>query len=63
MYLSMVVYLGLQLTVVVWFVADSEAIPYQATPNFNKSENLEISTATAINYTTCCQQFLFFFNF
>jgi len=38
---------------VVWFVADSEALPYQATPNFIKSENLEIGTATAINYTTC----------
>jgi hypothetical protein len=37
----------------VWFVADFEALPYQATPNFNKSENFEIGTATAINYTMC----------
>ena len=41
------------LTLVVWFVADSEALSYQDTPNFNKSENLETDTAPAINYTTC----------
>jgi len=37
----------------VWFVADLEALPYQVTLNFYKSENLEISTETAINYTMC----------
>jgi hypothetical protein len=37
----------------VWFVADFEALSYQATPNFNKSENLETITAPAINYTAC----------
>jgi len=38
---------------VVWFVADFEALPYQATLNLNKSDTLETGTATAINYTTC----------
>jgi hypothetical protein len=37
----------------VWFVADSEALSYQGTMNFNKRENLETVTATAINYTAC----------
>jgi hypothetical protein len=40
-------------TLAVWFVADSEALSFQATPSFNKRENIETSTATAINYTTC----------
>ena len=42
-----------------WLVADLEALSYQATQNFNKSENLEISTATAINYSACYAAFLF----
>jgi hypothetical protein len=37
----------------VWLVADFEALSYQVTINFDKSENLEIRTATAINYTAC----------
>jgi hypothetical protein len=49
-------FLGLHTTLVVWFVADSEALPYQAIPNYNKSEYLETSTAPAINYTTCWLQ-------
>jgi len=36
-----------------WLVADFEELPYQVTPNFNKSENLETCTATAINYSAC----------
>jgi hypothetical protein len=40
-------------TLALWLFADFEAHPYQVTPNFNKSENLEISTATAINYSAC----------
>jgi hypothetical protein len=39
-----------------WLVADFEALPYQVTPNFNKSESLEIGTATAINYSACYGQ-------
>jgi hypothetical protein len=46
-------FLKLATTLVVWFVANSEALPYQETQTFNKSENLETGTATAINYTTC----------
>ena len=46
-------------TMVVWLVADSEAISYQDTQDFNKSKNLETYTATAINYTTCYGQVLF----
>jgi hypothetical protein len=34
-----------------WLVADFEALTYQATPNFDKSENLETCTAKAINYS------------
>jgi hypothetical protein len=37
----------------VWFVADSEALSYQGTMSFDKRENLETSTAPAINYTAC----------
>jgi hypothetical protein len=36
-----------------WLVADLEALPYHVTPNFNKSENLETGTETAINYSAC----------
>jgi hypothetical protein len=39
--------------VALWLVADFEALSYQATPNFNKRENLETGTATAINYSAC----------
>jgi hypothetical protein len=35
----------------VWLVADFEAIPYQGKIHLTKSESLETSTATAINYT------------
>jgi len=48
---------------VVWFVADSEALSYQGTPNFNKSEDLGTGTVTAINYTTCCTLAIFFIVF
>jgi len=41
------------ITFALWLVADFEAIPYQVTPNINKSEKLEIRTATAINYSAC----------
>ena len=41
-------------TVALWLVAEFEALSYQGTPNFNKSENLETGTATAINYSACC---------
>jgi len=37
----------------VWLVADFEALSYQVKLNFNKSENLETGTATAINYSAC----------
>jgi hypothetical protein len=47
------VVLQLVTTVALWLVADFEALTYQDTPNFNKSKNLEISTATAINYSAC----------
>jgi len=43
----------LPLTFALRLVADFEALSYQATPNFNKSENLETGTATAINYSAC----------
>jgi hypothetical protein len=36
-----------------WLVADFEALSYQVKLNFNKSENLETGTATAINYSAC----------
>ena len=38
-------------TLVLWLVADFEALPYQVKPNFNKSENLETGTTRAINYS------------
>jgi hypothetical protein len=46
-------------TVALWLVAEFEALSYQGTPNFNKSENLETGTATAINYSACCMPQLF----
>jgi hypothetical protein len=57
------VFLGLLLTLVVWFVADFEVLPYQGTPNFNKSESLETGTTTAINYTTCYAQVFIYSSF
>jgi hypothetical protein len=41
------------MTVALWLVANFEELSYKATPNFNKSENLETGTATAINYSAC----------
>lgn len=38
---------------VVWLVADYEAITYQPSTNFNTRTNDEYSRKTAINYTTC----------
>jgi hypothetical protein len=43
----------LQVTVAVWIGADFEAITYQVTTIFDKSQNLETHTNTAINYTAC----------
>jgi hypothetical protein len=40
--------LDCDLTVALWLVADFEGFSYQVIPNFNKSENIETSTATAI---------------
>jgi len=48
-----VYFTALQLTLALWLVADFEVLPYQDTLNFDKSENLEIRTETAINYSAC----------
>jgi|WetSurMetagenome_2_1015567.scaffolds.fasta_scaffold95275_1 hypothetical protein len=45
--------IGLYPTMALWLVADFEGLSYQVTPNFNKSENLETGTETAINYSAC----------
>jgi len=57
-----VIFLGLLPTLALWLVADFEALTYQVKPNFNKSENLETSTATAINYSACYAPKFFFFS-
>jgi hypothetical protein len=44
---------GFNITLALWLVAAFEALFYQAMPNFNKSDNLEIGTETAINYSAC----------
>jgi hypothetical protein len=36
-------------------IADSEALTYQDTSNFNMSKNLETGTARAINISVCWQ--------
>jgi hypothetical protein len=41
------------LTLVVWLVADFEAISYQVTTTFDTGCNAQIRTAPAINYTAC----------
>jgi len=48
-----VLFFRLPLTMALWLVADFEALSYQDTTNFKKSENLEIRTETAINYSAC----------
>jgi hypothetical protein len=40
-------------TLALWLVADLDVLSYQVTPNFDKSENLETGTSTAINYSAC----------
>jgi hypothetical protein len=40
------------LTVVVWLVADCGLLSYQITQNYKRVVTLQISTNTAINYTT-----------
>ena len=45
----------------VWLVADCGARPYQPTQNYKRVVTLQISTNTAINYTTGYSQ-LFIFN-
>jgi hypothetical protein len=47
-------FFALATTLALWLVADFEALSYQDTPNLNKSHNLEIGSATAINYSACC---------
>jgi hypothetical protein len=37
----------------------NEALSYQVKANFDKSENLEPGTATAINYSACYGQYIF----
>jgi hypothetical protein len=37
---------------VVWLVADCVALSYQITQNYERVVTLQISTNTAINYTT-----------
>ena len=49
----------LVLTLVVWLVADFVARPYQPTQNYKRVVTLQISTNTAINYTTGYAPFLF----
>lgn len=47
------------LAVGVWFVADFEALFYQVTPDFDKSEKFETCTATAIFLSRVSGSFLF----
>lgn len=49
------------ITVVVWLVADCVALSYQITQNLKRVVTLQISTNTAINYTTGYSQ-LFIYN-
>lgn len=51
---------GLPITVVVWLVADCGLPTYPHTENLKRVVTLQISTNTAINYTTGYSQFLFF---
>jgi hypothetical protein len=53
-------FLPLLTTVALWLVADLDVLSYQVTPNFDKSENLETGTATAINYSACVELFFSF---
>jgi hypothetical protein len=48
---------NLGITMAVWLVADFGVRSYQVTLNFNRSNNFETGTATAINYTACCAAF------
>ncbi len=45
--------LGYAITLVVWLVADCGRLSYQITENYKRVVTLQISTNTAINYTTC----------
>jgi len=49
--------------VVVWLVADFEALSYRITQNYKRVVTLQISTNTAINYTTGYATFLFIMNY
>lgn len=44
---------------VVWLVADCGLLTYQPTQNYKRVVTLQISTNTAINYTTCYSQYFF----
>jgi hypothetical protein len=52
------VFLALRLTLVVWLVADCGLLSYQITENNKRVVTLQISTNTAINYTTGYSQLI-----